>query len=237
MHGKNSTVLMNQYNLSTYITSVSISTEAELGDTTGFQPTSDGRTFEAGLNSGSLSLSGFLSAADGAPDKRVGQVLGGSGLVFSVGPTLFTTLGDPARLIVGQKTSANDESDRESVVTDSYEFTASGPVGFGHVYKTLGATSASADGTAINNGAATAGGGVGHIHATAITGSPTIDSLIQDSADGSTFATILTFTQLAAAGSERKSTATGAAVRQYVREKRTFGGSGSMTYAVTFART
>jgi hypothetical protein len=72
------------------------------------------------------------------------------------------------------------------------------------------------------------------LHCTVSSGSPTLDVKIQTSADNVTFSDYITFTQATGTTSELITSDTNPA--RYARAVLTFGGSGSITAAVSFAQ-
>lgn len=101
------------------------------------------------------------------------------------------------------------------------------------------AETTSTNSASVDNAAATTNGGVGVIHATAISGSgsPTLTVKIQHSTNDSTWVDLVTFTALTAVGKQRVEVATGTTVNRYLRAISTISGSSpSFTYHVSFAR-
>lgn len=92
--------------------------------------------------------------------------------------------------------------------------------------------------TSVDHGAATTNGGVGVLHVTAVAGaSPAWVIKIQHSANGSTWADLITFASVAAATKERIEVAAGTTVNRFLREVHTLGGTTtSITHNVAFAR-
>jgi len=91
------------------------------------------------------------------------------------------------------------------------------------------------DSASVDNAASSSAGGTGFLHVFATDG--TADVVIEESSDdgaGDAFATVLTFTQFSALGSER--IAITGSVERYIRVALTLGTATSVTYAVTFAR-
>jgi len=86
-----------------------------------------------------------------------------------------------------------------------------------------------------NNSGASTAGGVGVIICTALNATETLDVLIEHSTNDSDWTTLITFTQLAAIGSERIEVTTNP-VKQYVRASWTLSAGGIATFAVAFAR-
>jgi hypothetical protein len=93
------------------------------------------------------------------------------------------------------------------------------------------------NGTARDGGAATANGGVAHLHVTAFSGLTNNIVTIEHSVDGSTsWATLVTFATYTGLTSERVVVAAGTTVRRYLRVVDNVTGTGSTTRAVCFAR-
>jgi hypothetical protein len=95
------------------------------------------------------------------------------------------------------------------------------------VLHALGSTVTS-PGSGVNNGGATTGGGMAYLIVTAITGTtPELTVTVEDSADGSTYATLLAMTAISAVGSEAK--AKTGTIRQYLRVTWTLTGTDTPT--------
>lgn len=93
-------------------------------------------------------------------------------------------------------------------------------------------------GTALDTTASVSQGAQAYLHVTAFTGTD-VTIKIQDSADNVTFADVtgLTFTTVTAVTSERIATASGAAIRRYLRATTTTsGGVTSVTFAVNVVK-
>lgn len=234
-HGRNAVVLIDEFDVSAYFMGSDVSAEVDLPDTTTYGATAHRRQV-VGLKEGMLSLQGYHDTVAGGSQAVLKAIYGSATASVVTLGVEGTTLGAPAAMLSAREKSLKSGSPVDGVVPISSELSADGGVDMAGLFlHALGAETATGDGTSIDNGGATSNGGVGHIHCTAKTGTPTLDSVIQDSADDASFATILTFTQLTAAGKERMEI-TGA-VRQYVRESHTIGGgSPNITYAVAFAR-
>lgn len=100
-------------------------------------------------------------------------------------------------------------------------------------YKAMAAVTATANGTSIDNTSSTAYGGSAALHVTVVSGTnPTLDVKIQHSTDNSTWADLITFTQVTADNqSEYKTTATPTTtVNRYTRAIWTVGGTDTPTF-------
>lgn len=235
-HGRNAAILIDEFDVSAYFMGSDESAEVDLPPTTTYGASAVRRQV-VGLKDGTMSLEGYHDAAAGGSQAVLKAIYGSAtASVVTKAPEGVATIGLPALMLSAREKTLKSGSPVDGVTPISSELTADGGIDLlGKVHKALGATTATANSTSIDNAVATTNGGVGHIHATAIGGTPTLDAVIADSADDSAFATILTFAQLTAAGKQRVEI-TGN-VRRYTRETHTVGGgTPSITYAVAFAR-
>lgn len=117
------------------------------------------------------------------------------------------------------------------------DFSITGPALFGQSLDDHAAVTSTGNGTAIDGGAASADGGIAHLHVTAVDTPTTLDVDIEHSVDGSTsWATLASFTQVTTTtATERVVVAAGTTVRRYLRAAYTVDGT-SYTCAVAFAR-
>jgi hypothetical protein len=114
---------------------------------------------------------------------------------------------------------------------------ATGAFDYGVSLEPLTAVTIDGNGTARDNGAATANGGVAHLHVTAFSGLTNNIVTIEHSVDGSTaWATLVTFATYTGITSERVVVAAGTTVRRYLRVVDNVTGTGSTTRSVSFAR-
>jgi len=102
------------------------------------------------------------------------------------------------------------------------------------------AASGNTQGTSLDNGAASTNGGVGYSQVVALTlgGYTSVTIVIQDSADNSTFADIITFANVTAAPAAERKTVAGT-VRRYTAARWAFNGAGagqSVTFMAGIAR-
>jgi hypothetical protein len=103
------------------------------------------------------------------------------------------------------------------------DFLSSSGLESGVILQPVAALTATGNGTAVDNAAATNNGGAGHLHVTAASGTtPTLNGKIQHSVDGSTWVDLITFAQKTTVGAERIETA-GLSVAQV--ETATVGGA------------
>lgn len=101
------------------------------------------------------------------------------------------------------------------------------------------AVSTTSTGSAVDNAASSANGGVAHLHVTANTRNGTAVAKVQHSANNSTWADLVTFTTISTGTttSQRSVVNSGTTVNRYLRALITPAGStGSLTVTVAFAR-
>lgn len=118
------------------------------------------------------------------------------------------------------------------------DFATTGLASFGQSVTDLAAVTATGVSAAVDGGASSANGGIGHLHVTAATAPTTLNVLIEHSVNGSTsWATLATFTQITTTvpASRRVVVAAGTTVRRYLRASFTVAGT-SYTCSVAFAR-
>jgi hypothetical protein len=146
-------------------------------------------------------------------------------------------LGSVAWMLLGNQSAVTFGSSVGDLVSANVTIQPDGGIDWGQVIAIEAAITADGNGTAVDNGAASANGGVAHIHSTAFSGLTSNDVRIEHSVNGSTsWATLATFTQVTGVGSERVVVAPGTAVRQYLRVVDDVTGTGSHTRFITFAR-
>lgn len=129
-------------------------------------------------------------------------------------------------------TSAISDAVALSVATQT-----DGPCDYGVSLEDFTAITTDTNGTARDNGAATANGGVAQLHVTDFTGLDSDVITIEHSVNGSTsWATLVTFATVTAVTAERVVVAPGTTVRQHLRVVDDPTGTGSCTRQISFAR-
>ena|SRR5210317_1189704 len=233
-HGKNAVVLLDNTNLSTTLTDASVSLTADVAETSTFSGgASSGKTYVAGLKDGTVTLSGYFESSSPDADAEFLSQLGSSGSAFTIAP-IGHTRGNPTEFgnVIG--TSYDRSADIGSVVAVAVAFQFDGDAHNGKSLLAPTAITSSSNETGVDYGAAGTNGGAGVLHCTVSSGSPTLDVKIQTSADNVTFSDYITFTQATGTTSELITSDTNPA--RYARAVLTFGGSGSITAAVSFAQ-
>src|SRR5210317_1305003 len=233
-HGKNAVVLLDNTNLSTTLTDASVSLTADVAETSTFSGgASSGKTYVAGLKDGTVTLSGYFESSSPDADAEFLSQLGSSGSAFTIAPIGYTR-GNPTEFGNVIETSYDRSADIGSVVAVAVAFQFDGDAHNGKSLLAPTAITSSSNETGVDYGAAGTNGGAGVLHCTVSSGSPTLDVKIQTSADNVTFSDYITFTQATGTTSELITSDTNPA--RYARAVLTFGGSGSITAAVSFAQ-
>ena len=230
-HGKNAVVLLDNTNLSTTLTDASISLTADVAETSTF--TASSKTFVSGLKDGTATLSGYFESSSPDADAEFLSQLGSSGSAFSIAPIGYTR-GNPTEFGSVIETSYDRSADIGSVVAVAVAFQFDGDAYNGKSLLAPTAITSSSNQTGVDYGAAGTNGGAGVLHCTVKSGSPTLDVKIQTSADNVSYSDYITFTQATGTTSELKTSASNPA--RYARAVLTFGGTGSITAAISFAQ-
>lgn len=239
IHGKNAQFLHGVYNLSPFLNDGSASESVETAETTTFGAASSAKTYIVGLKDGTLSLSGLFDGSASGVDEIFAASIGSDALAplsfFPAGDTL----GNRVTLAQAKTTSYDVSSPVGDVVSVKYDAQADGGLDHGVSLAALTSISATTTGTADDNTASTANGGLAQLHVTVNTRSAAATIKIAHSADNITFADLATFTVVptVTTTSERVVVATATTVNRYLRAVNTLtAGSGSITYQVSFAR-
>lgn len=232
VHGKNTEVFVDKYDLTSYFDSVSVNMNADLAETSTFGKSS--KTYIAGLKDATMSLEGYYDSTAGAVDAVMNTIFGADDKLISV------YLSGDAVASAGYAMNAIetayainptlDSACRVSCAAQSDETSAERVISL----HALGAETATWTGTAVNNSASSASGGSAYIHVTAATG--TIEIKIQHSSDNFVADTtdLVSFTNVTGATSERK-TFTGT-VKQYTRGYATIAGGETITFQMGIHR-
>tara|TARA_R110000782_G_scaffold196226_2_gene285595 strand:+ start:554 stop:1264 length:711 start_codon:yes stop_codon:yes gene_type:complete len=230
-HGKNAVVLLDNTNLSTTLTDASVSLTADVAETSTF--TASSKTYIAGLKDGTVTLSGYFESSSPDADAEFLSQLGSSGSAFTIAP-IGHTRGNPTEFgnVIG--TSYDRSADIGSVVAVAVAFQFDGDAYNGKSLLAPTAITSTSNETGVDYAAAGTNGGAGVLHCTVSSGSPTLDVKIQTSTDNISFTDYITFTQATGTTSELITNATNPA--RYARAVLTFGGTGSITAAVSFAQ-
>lgn len=237
LHGKDSVLLSDQYNLAAYFKTFGPKHAKKAEESTVFGLTD--RTFVPGMQSGSISGGGLYKGAASAADADtvLRAALGDStnGQIMTLGIGGFA-IGKRCRLWQQRIGSYDLNKNHDGLVAVSFESEANDGLDAGvslHDHAT--AETSSTNSASVDQAASSTKGAIGHLH---VIGSATgtADILIEHSSDNSSWSTLITFTQVSAAGSQRIEVASGVTINRYVRAKSTLATTPSFYYAVAFAR-
>jgi len=236
INSNQTTMLYGTNALAAYLRTVSPSASVEMLDVTTLADTA--KAFTPGLEDFTLSIDGLFDTATSAGSiwaNITNAINAGSIVATSVAPTGFA-VGNSVWVLPARTINYEVSSAVADVVGFSMSFGAGSPANVGVSLADLSAVTATANGTTVDNAVATTNGSVAQIHVTAVSGtSPTMTAIVQHSTNGSTWATLATFTAITGTTSEVITT-TGT-VNRYVRAQYTVGGTTpSITCQVSLAR-
>lgn len=228
IHGKQSKVFVNGRHLSKEFTSFDLSISADTAEKSGFTDTA--KSYNPGQVDAALSLEGLFGDEATAADKYLTDAIAKDSIwcVFPEGDAVTKSGYGVDGINNSHKVmSTKDDNARISASCQSN-------VGAERIISLLplSTKTASGSGTANNNLSASTLGGSAYIQATAVTG--TVAVKIEHSTDNVTWADLVSFTDLTAAGAERKAIA--GAINQYTRATYTLDGGESITMQVSLHR-
>jgi len=232
VHGRKTRVYINGYDLTGFYRKAESELTREVAESTVFNQ--DDKTYLPGLRDATASLEGLY---DGATD-GIAEVLHAA---LSADPTLLVVcpqgdaLGNVAHGLSALATKYALDASKDDIVTLSNEVQSSAGRDRLLVQHALGSEVASGQSASIDNGAASTNGGVGYLHVPDIAGITNLAVIIEDSADNSSWATILTFAGVTADRGRERVEITGT-VRRYTRARWTFTGTGSAQFWTGFGR-
>jgi|GEM_PF-574421 len=245
LHGANVGLLIDGFNMTPYFNEFSIESSQALHDATVFGNTS--RVKIPGLKDGKANGTGFLdvTATVGSFPVLKGKYTGStpasaSPAVVALGVDGFA-FGNRVAMGYFDESQFNIKSviDGLEMLTFTGDADQDG-VDYGVSLHALTAeTSFTFNGTSHDNAAATTNGGVGAVHVTAIGGaSPALQFKVQHSTDNSSWADLITFTNITTANSVlRVEVAAGTTVRRYTRIVAVEAGTTTTcTFVACFAR-
>lgn len=231
VHGKNTAVVMNGYNLSGYLQEAEIEDATESLENTCFGATAKG--FQGGLDDGSFSASGLFDGTVGAVDEVLMAAKGVSGTLFTFAPAGLGTAGLPVKIFKALNTSYNASSSVGELVAVSVEAVSDAGMFSASLLAPLASQVASTVNSAtVDSAALSARGYVAQLHVTAIA-SGNLIAKVQHSVDGTTWADLVTFTTATAIGAQQAIATTGT-VNRYIRAVGT--STGTVTYTIALSR-
>ena len=237
IHGKSAQVLHGAHDLTSFLNEASASQEVETSETTVFGDSA--KTYIVGLKDGTVTASGMFEGSALGVDEVLAGSIGSDTLAPVTVGYEGTALNKRVSLLLAKTTSYEISSPVGDVVSVSYDAQSDGGIDQGVSLAALASVSATTTGTANDNTASSANGGVAQVHVTANTRNANVTIKVAHSADNSTFADLATFTVVSTTvtTSERVIVASGTTVNRYLRAVATLSaGTGSITYQVSFAR-
>ena len=195
-HGKDTVVFLGNTEYSSYMNSLDLSRTADVAESTVFGK--DSKTYIVGQKDGVASATGFW---DSTMDAQLATLLGqasNSLLVIGTGGIAAT---DGCSFGNIRETNYGESSPVGDIVAFSVDFQSDNGLYNGSILENATYT-ATVSGTARDNTLSTANGGAGFLIVSSASGtSPTADIKITHSADNSTYADLVTFTQATSATS------------------------------------
>jgi hypothetical protein len=233
-HGKKTAVLLNGTNMSPFLNEATTTQEIETAETTTFGD--QDKTYIVGLADGTISTSGLFDSTAGASDAVLSGIIAQDDNTFTVLPE-GATAGSRSIIANGQLTSYEISSPVGDVVAISAEVQADGGLYHGVALNGLQVISASGVSASADNTVPTGNGALANLHVTANDRNGATTIKVQDSADGSTWADLITFTSVSASTTVGESITSTGTVNRYLRAEHVpAGSSGSVTYHVSIAR-
>lgn len=233
-HGKRTTVLFNGTDMSPFLNEATSTQEIETAETTTFGDTD--KTYIVGLGDGTISASGLFDSTAGASDAVLSGMIQQDDNTFTVLPE-GNGIGNRAIVANGELTSYEISSPVADVVSISAEIQADGGLYHGVDLTSANTVSASGVTSAVDHGSATYSGALANLHVTSNTRDGATTIKVQHSADGVTYADLITFTNVSASTTVGETITSTGTVNQYLRAEHTLAGSsGSVTYHVSAAR-
>ena len=245
IHGKNTAVYIDEFDLSSYFNDVSVSLDNDVAETTAFGDTN--KAFILGTRGGTLSMSGMWASDTDGSDEELVALLGNATTPILTVRQGAAAIGSRAIIAQANETSYAITNPVADVATISADFECTpnqvSNLTFalaGGVQLTAGASIAHGslgDLSSVDNAASSANGGAGtlHVPTNTVGGNTTIK--IQHSANDSTWADLISFTVVGSSAKTSEIKAVSGTVNRYLRATAsTAGSSGSITFMVAFAR-
>lgn len=231
-----SVVLLGDFNFTVVTANVNAAWTADMLDYSTLADTA--KQLVPGQDTSTAALSGWLDS-DGAANAHFDQMAdykaAGAAEPFTYGHQGIA-VGDPVTMLGVLSSGFTTGSEVAGRITFDLPMQTDGITDLGVSLKPLAAVTADTDGTAVDNAASSVGGGAAHLHVTAYSGFTSAVVKVQHSTDNfsGSIVDLVTFTTVTGLTSQR-STVTGT-VNRYLRYTVDVTGTGSITFAVSFAR-
>lgn len=232
-HGSKAVVWLNGQDVSGYFDDADIPVSVDTAESTTFGKSA--KTYVVGQSDATFSLAGKYDGSAAAIDEILSGILGlgDQNLLWLPGGDGF---GNRGKALQGSVSKYDVHAPVNGVVATALDVQADGGVQATRVLHPHATEAAAMNGSAYDNGASSANGGVGFLHVDAITGTPNAVIKIQHSTDNITFTDLITFANVTAAKTAQKVAVAGT-VNRYVRAMVfSIGGASSVSFIVAFAR-
>ena len=227
LHGKGAGVFVADFDLSGDLTQYNFTKTRQLVNVTTFG--NDDKVFLAGLGEGRISGQGVWNPT--LSDVEI-VALDGVETVITASPTAAGAIGDRAHMVNGFLDSFQPRAPVNDAVRFSSGFMASAGAYTGVILHENAQESGTGNHASVNQTAQSANGATAFLHVTQFDGTNATVT-IEDSANDSTFASLVAFSQATGVTSEKVTVA--GTVEQYVRVALT-GTFTTITFVVSFAR-
>lgn len=232
VHGKNTKVFFNNYDLTEFFDNATLSVNADTADVSTFG--SDSKKYIPGLKDATISLEGFYDGSSDKVDEILEAAFGSDGNEISVYPE-----GDAAgkagyaMQVIETAYSTTGTIDGATRISAAVQSSGTGAERVISLHA-LGEEDDDWTSSVLDNGASSSDGGSAYLHVTDATG--TVEVKIQHSSDdfSSDTTDLASFAAVSGATSERVSF-TGS-VKRYVRAVATIGVGESITFQLGFHR-
>lgn len=238
-HGTDGRIWLDGFAASCFLNEVSLEGEIDSAETTTLCKTH--KTYIPGLVDSTVSLSGFYDTNTASPATTMEFFL--EARKRTIFPVVFApqgaeSLGETSYLLNGFLTSftVGTTVDDAATVETEYQSTTGFERGIVAAADAARTATGSTDAATLNNGSSTANGGSAVLSVSAVTGtSPTLNVVVEHSADDNTWVTLATFSQQNAVNAEYL--AFSGSVEQYIRVSWTIAGTTpSFTFNVAVHR-
>jgi hypothetical protein len=250
IHGKDTAVLINEFDMSAYFSDASQAFNNDTAETTAFGASA--KSYVIGLADGTFDLGGMFDVGAGTSATVLESILATATAPVVTVHHNGNDIGEPAWLMRAHQTSYSLSSPIADIVKVASSFQATGSNDTNHIVpiSTSGVqltnfgnrtvSSMPITSSSVDNAASTSAGGMATLHVTSNTGNGTsYTTKVQHSADNSSWADLVTFTVFAgAAVTEELVTVAAGTVNRYLRSSiiTADGTTGNVKYAISFAR-
>ena len=232
-HGKNAKVLINGYDVSDHLSSITVSGEADTVEVSTLG--SNDKSYILGMKDATVSAEGYYAGVSSDIESLLNTNLGALTTWTMVMGS--DTVGGTAIGAQALETTYETGAEIGGAVAITIEGQTTGGRNSGVVLHPLGSETATGSGSSVDGSAATSLGAVAYLHVPVVSGTtPTLDVKVQHSSDNATWADLITFTQVTTANAYERVAVTGT-VNRYLRADFTIGGtSPDFTFHLAAAR-